>query len=178
MTNPNVTERTATQPQATDIGQLVAQLGDTNRSQRIVARQQLVIRGRAAAPAVAAALHSSNSWARWEAAKALSEIRDPDAAPALVAALDDEDSSVRWLAAEALSVLGRNALEPLLSALISGHASAWTREGAHHVLHDTAKGDLRELLAPILAALESVVPGVDAMTAAYEALGALRGGQP
>ncbi len=177
MTDPNVTERTATQQHRTDIADLIADLGDTERSRRISAREQLVIRGRAAAPAVAAALASSNAWGRWEAAKALTEIRDPDAAPAIVLALEDEDASVRWVAAEALSVLGRNALEPLLAGLISDHASAWTREGAHHVLHDIAKGDLRDLLAPVLAALESVVPSVSVMTAAYEALGALRGGQ-
>lgn len=173
MATSNVTASTATLFLTAEIGELVHYLGDADPHTRVRARATLVLRGLRAGPALAAALLSPDETVRWEAAKALTEVRDPAAAPALVTALQDDDPSVRWLAAEALALLGRNALEPLLHALINTRGSAWMRDGAHHVLREAGQGDLKPLLAPVMSALEGVIPAVAVMPAAHEALVAL-----
>lgn len=170
MATSNVTAGTATLYLTAGIGELVHHLGDVDPRSRVKARATLVLRGREAGPALAAALQSPDETVRWEAAKALTEIRDPKAAPALVTALEDDDPSVRWLAAEALALLGRNALEPLLHALITSHGSVWMRDGAHHVLREAGQGDLKLLLAPVMSALEGIVPAEAVMPAAHEVL--------
>jgi len=112
---------------------------------------------------------------RWEAAKALCGIADPIAASALVNALDDRDGDVRWLAAEGLSALGRDALQPLLAALLQRAKSCWFCEGAHHVCHTLVKRKkLGPILRPVLAALKQSEPEVAAPLAAYTALSRLR----
>src|SRR5437588_9016694 len=67
---------------------------------RLRARRSLVAAGHSAVALLIDVLGSANEQARWEAAKALSEIGDPSAATALVGALEDEDRDVRWMAAE------------------------------------------------------------------------------
>ena len=116
------------------------------------------------------ALADPNQWVRWEAAKALGQIGDPAAAQALVTALEDKMFDVRWLAAEGLIAMGRGALVPLLQALMERSDSTWTREGAHHVLHDLTGGDIKEILLPVLAALEDVEPSVEVPFVAKAAL--------
>jgi HEAT repeat protein len=97
---------------------------------------------------------------RWETAKALGEIGDPKAAPSFVEALEDEEFEVRWRAAEALIRLNTKGLMPLLHALIRHADSAFPRDGAHHVLHELAKAELRAYLTPVLLALEGFEPAV------------------
>jgi HEAT repeat protein len=138
---------------------LVAALASHNDARRIKARHSLVAMGKATVPLLTDALKSQNSLMRWEAAKALGEIGDPSTASALVEALEDEDFDVRWLAAEGLTKLNIIALKPLLLALEKRGDSFLLQEGAHHVFHDLAKGGLRKLLAPVLAALEALEPG-------------------
>jgi HEAT repeat protein len=122
--------------------------------------------GKATVPLLTEALKSQNSLMRWEASKALGEIGDPGTASALVDALEDEDFDVRWLAAEGLTKLNILALKPLLQALEKRGDSILLQEGAHHVFHDLAKGGLRKFLAPVLAALEALEPGVEVPWAA------------
>jgi HEAT repeat protein len=138
---------------------LVADLASHNDSVRVKARHSLVAMGKAAVPLLTQALKGENSLTKWEAAKALGEIGDPSTASTLVEALEDEEFDVRWLAAEGLSKMNIKALKPLLQALEKRADSFFLQEGAHHVLHDLAKGPLRKFLAPVLAALEGLEPG-------------------
>jgi hypothetical protein len=126
--------------------------------------------GREALGPLIEALASRKSWVRWEAAKALGQIGDPAAAEALVKALTDRRFDVRWLAAEGLITLGRNGVTPLLNALIESADSLWLRQGAHQVFHDLSAWDLREILRPVLAALEDIEPSLAVPLAAKKAL--------
>ncbi|HVO70134.1 MAG TPA: HEAT repeat domain-containing protein, partial [Aggregatilineaceae bacterium] len=132
-------------------------LCDRNTLKRHRARLLLVDIGLPAVPFLVQALEDPDAeeCARWEAAKALSDIGDPMAAPALIDVLgQDEQFGIRWLAAEGLIALGRNGLVPLLNALIQRSNSAWLREGAHHVLRTLAGRGLYAQVAPVLTALE------------------------
>ena len=88
----------------------------------------------------------------------------------LVKALEDEEFAIRWLAATGLIGMNIRGLKPLLRALMGQDDSYLVREGAHHVIHDLAKGELRKYLAPVLAALEDVEPAVEVPGAALRAL--------
>jgi HEAT repeat protein len=152
---------------------LIADLASQSPLVRANARQSLVaMRGPAVAPLIEA-LADPKRQVRWEAAKALSQIADPAAAAALVRSLRDRGFGVRWLAAEGLIALGSKGLVPLLRALIDHSDSVWLRQGAHHVLHDLAKGNLKDLLQPVVAALEDVEPSLEVPVAAGTALRAL-----
>jgi hypothetical protein len=135
---------------------LIADLASKDDMARVKARHSLVAMGKIAVPLLTEALESKKYLIRWEAAKALTEIGDPGAAPALVEALEDEEFDVRWIAGEGL--LKERADSPFL------------REGAHHVLHDLAKGALRESLTPVLGALEVMEPVEEIPLIAHKAL--------
>jgi HEAT repeat protein len=149
---------------------LVKTLSSFNDLSRVEARKALEAIGKPAVPLLIEALKDPNNLTRWEAAKALGEIGDTNAAPALVEALEDEEFDVRWLAAKALIELNIKGLRPLFHALIEHADSVFLREGAHHVLHDLAKGGLRKYLAPVLIALEDMDPAVQVPMAASHAL--------
>ena len=100
------------------------------------AREALVALGTPAVPSLIQLLSHRKPHVRWEAAKAIGGIGDPIAAFALVNALKDRDGDVRWLAAEGLAALGRDALPPLLAALIDpSNDRLAVRGAAHHVCH-------------------------------------------
>ena len=126
--------------------------------------------GNRAVPQLIEALKHSQHWVRWEATKALGEIGDPKAAPALIEALEDEEFDVRWLAAIGLIGMNIKGLKPLLQALMKKGDSTLLREGAHHVIHDLAKGALRKYLVPLKVALEDIETAVEVPQAAYNAL--------
>ncbi len=149
---------------------LVEALSSFNDFSRVEARKTLVGMGNQAVPFLIETLKDPNYLRRWEAAKALGEIGDPKAAPGLVMALEDEEFDVRWLAAKGLIELNVKGLKPLFQALIDRADSGFLRQGAHHVLHDLAKGELRVHLVPVLIALESVESAVLVPTAASHAL--------
>ena len=100
-------------------------------------------------------------------------------------ALEDARSGIRWLAAEGLIAIGREALPPLLQALIHQSDSEWLREGAHHVfrawlrekerpvLHSKADEEMGNLISPVLQALEGIEPVIEMPRAAQVALDAL-----
>ncbi len=138
---------------------LIKTLSSRDDKAREGARHTLVAMGKAAVPALGEALKNKNSLMKWEAAKALSEVADPETAPVLVKALEDEEFDVRWLAAEGLIKMNIKGLKPLLEALEHQGESVLLLEGAHHVFHDLAKGELRKCLAPVLAAVEALEPG-------------------
>ena len=142
------------------------------------ARKNLVTLGTAAVPSLLDLLGNYKAvQARWEAAKALGSIDDARSIPALVRALEDDDPDVAWLAAVALRRYKKAAWPPLLRLLLSrvlvaeGVDSTAIRRGAHHILlHQEAKG-FRDLLQPLLEALE---PGAGRGSAAVSAFEVLR----
>jgi len=165
---------------------LIARLADKSEQKRKSTRESLVAIGEPAIPALINALEHSNSQVRWEAAKALGQIRAPQAAPAMVKALRDEAFDVRWLATEGLIAMGKEALAPLLKELTLNSEHPWLREGAHHVLshfagsdviiehhdisHPVQSTELRGLLKPLVAALDSMEPSIEVPRAAKKAL--------
>ncbi len=155
------------------INSLIADLGSKDGLVRVRARRSLVAIGGQVVGPLAKALASKKQWVRWEAAKALGQIGDVAATQALIIALEDEMFDVRWLAAEGLIAIGREALVPLLHALIERSDSEWLREGAHHVFHDLSSGELGEVLRLILAALEDLDASIKVPFAAEAALNKL-----
>lgn len=114
---------------------LIEALGDENGLVRQRARLQLEHLGQESIPVLVEALESPNVHTRWEAVRALGEIRNSKAAAALVNKLMDEDTGVRWSAMEGLSRMGRDCLHPLLESFIKNFDSLRLREGVHHILH-------------------------------------------
>ena len=152
------------------IPELIAALATSSPVARKKAREALVALGGPAVPALIQLLSHGQPHVRWEAAKALGAIADPIAASALVNALKDRDGDVRWLAAEGLAALGRDALQPLLAALMEQSDRDWLCEGAHHVCRALLKKKgLAPILRPLLAALDEHEPTLTAPAAAYAA---------
>lgn len=173
-----ITDKTAVfSPTADEIPMLMEQLGDDDGARRQEARDALVQIGKAAVRYVTRALADPNARVRWEAAKALRDLREPSSAPVLVEALMDETLEVRWLAAEALAALEEKAIIPLLHALEKNFGSIWLRNGAYHVLHAL---EMKHLLNPetsrVLNTLRSIQPAVSVAYAAHLALNSLRDG--
>lgn len=132
------------------IESLMSTLTSGDRLARQNARKSLVAHGRSAVGPLVKALSHRNELVRREAAKALSELREPSTALALVRSLEDDRFEVRWLAAEGLIGLRRDGLIPLLQTLVRRSDSGRLREGAHHVLRFLARGKLKEALSPVL----------------------------
>jgi hypothetical protein len=145
---------------------LVPRDGSTRRRARMGLEQI----GKPARASFVDVLQSGRCEERCEAAKALGEISDPGTAPALTKALEDNEFEVRWLAAKGLVAMNVKGLTSLFQALWERGDEVLLREGAHHVLHDLAKGELRKYLKPVLGALEGVEPAVQVPLAAYRAL--------
>lgn len=160
---------------AATIASLIGALTSHDRLVRQSARQSLVAMGRPAVVPLIKALADPNDHVRWEAAKVLGAIRDPAAAPALVRVLEDDRFEVRWVAGEGLIALGRDGLVPLLQTLVEKSDSVWLREGAHHVLRALTRGNpnLKEVLSPIVAALEDIEPAIAVPEVALNAIHAL-----
>jgi HEAT repeat protein len=177
-----MTRRPVTTSSAKLHAELIPKLIDALRSkdglERVGARQDLVLLGEAAVPALVGALGDREDQVRWEAAKALIDIPSPRATPALVEALGDEDTDVRWLAAEALVARDRQGAIAVLEALLRHSDSVWIREGAHHVLHDLGGKSLHPVLQPVLDTLDMMPPDWSALipVSAAAALQELRSG--
>lgn len=165
-----------TDTSAEDFEVLIEALGANQGQVREQARVELINVGYQATEPLIEALHDPNAHRRWEAAKALGAIGDARAADALVKALDDENPGVRWVAGNDLIALGRAGVAPLLHALIEDSGSIWLRENAHHVLQTMARGGINEL-APVVDALENIVPTIEVPVASYHALQAIRDAQ-
>lgn len=170
VSKPTSKRQVADQGVSSSLQTLIAALSSKDDGARVRARHSLVAMGKAAVPSLAEALKNTDDLVRWEAAKTLGEIGVPEAAPFLVKALEDEAFDVRWLAAVGLIRMNIRGLKPLLHALMEHGDSVFIREGAHHVIHGLTKGELRRYLAPVLAALENVDPGMSVPRAAFHAL--------
>jgi HEAT repeat protein len=134
------------------------------------ARRTLVATGHEAVPHLVEALRSKKNWAHWEAAKALSQIGDPAATSALIETLEDDEFGLRWLAAEGLIYIGKPAVKPLLQALINKPNSILLKKGVHHILFDMNRGDLDEILRPVMTALDRYEQNIEVPVAAEQAL--------
>ncbi len=123
---------------------------------RTRARKSLVTIGKQAVPPLSLLLENSKIYkARWEAAKALSEIGDLKSIPTLVKALEDPASDVAWLAAKALEKFRKAAWPELLRALIHhGSESELLQHGAHNILRNQKKTGYNDLLDILRVALE------------------------
>jgi HEAT repeat protein len=152
------------------IRSLIAALASDDGLERQHARMRLVAIGERALTPLEEALADMNSVVRWEAAKALGEIRDPLTAPALVAALEDTDFGVRWLAAEGLIGLRRATLTPLLKALAERGQFPLLREGARHVLRALCEVGLQDKIIQVCEALEGSDAESEVPLAARKAL--------
>jgi len=163
-----------------DIESLVADLASGDGGVRVAAREALVDIGKPAVDSLVRTLADSRTQVRWEAAMALGDIADPATAEALALALDDKVFDVRWLVAKGLIAIGREAIVPVLRTVIGRADSSLYRSGVHHVLHDLAANDesSREILAPVLAALDGSAPSVEVPLAAETAIAALADGWP
>jgi uncharacterized protein (DUF302 family) len=142
------------------IQSLVISLSSNDDIVRIHSRNSLVKIGKPAVPQLIEALRHGGHWLRWEAAKTLGEIGDPSAASALVQGLKDEEFDVGWLAAEGLIKVKAGGIEPLLHALMAEADLPRLREGAHHVIRELIKGELKEYLTPVLSAMDEVEPSI------------------
>ena len=165
-------------PDPVPVENLLANLSSNDGKEREAARRALIrLGGVAVQPLVellgSAGQENCSEHACWEAAKALAAIGDPAAVPALLVALEDANGGTRWLAAEGLIALGRPALAPLLEALIRRSDSLWLREGAHHILRTLALRRIEGVTRPVLLALESAEPVLEAPVAAQAALAKL-----
>jgi len=147
------------QPHPSELSAFLASLADRDVGVRQRARRMLVTMGKEAVPGLGELLERGSFEARWEAALALSEIKDPAAAPSLVVGLRDQEPDVRWLAAEGLAAIGRPALPALLQGLIAHGDSFEMRQAAHHLIHDLKDLKLRQELEPLMNAISAVGDG-------------------
>lgn len=154
------------------IESLVDDLSSPQGSVRENARKGLVAYGEEAVTHLVPLLSSQEAHTRWEAAKALGEIRNKESAAALASALDDEHRDVRWVVAESLVAIGRDAVVPVLEELVSHADSVGVRTGAAHVLGALVREET--ILEVVLAALHGAAPIFDVPVAAFEVLRALR----
>lgn len=162
---------TAKRESSSEIAGYLSALSSEDYAAVQAARRALVAMGGQAIEPLWAARAQADDRLRWEITRTLVEIRDPRTADRLVQILiDDPDPGIRWLAAEGLAGIGEASLRPLLEALVHHSDSAWLRQGAHHVLKALATGSREPFLRPVLQALESLEPVLQAPVVAYQAL--------
>jgi len=164
------------------LDRLVEELGSSDGSTRLQARETLVAIGEPSLGALVELLGSPDARLRWEAAKALTEIPEPAAIPGCIALFADRRSEIRWLAAVGLINMGSRSVPYVLQALTEQAGSKAFREACHHALNDMAKRNtvLQDILAPVLEALDSAAPDSGVISAraqvALTELRALSGG--
>lgn len=153
-----------------EILKLVETLGSTSPIERERARKRLVAAGHEAVIPLLHKLKAPSEHVCWEAAKALSEIKDPASANALAETLDHASHDVRWLAAEGLIAVGSEGLKQTLIALLTKADSNGVRKGAHHVISHFAHRMSGEFLLPLLKLFDDFEPAVIVPLAALDAL--------
>lgn len=151
---------------------LVNLLGSDDEKVRTKARKSLVNIGKQAVPSLSVVLENSKIYkARWEAAKALSEIGDIKSIPTLVKALEDPETDVAWLAAKALEKFKKAAWPVLLRTLVEhGSKSVSLQHGAHHILRKQKVEGYNDLLDILRTSLETGSATESISPAAYNIL--------
>jgi HEAT repeat protein len=133
----------------------IVELSSKDGIKRQKARHALVEIGKEAINDLAELLTHSKDTVRWEAVKALSQIKDPLTASHLVNALGDESEGVRWVAAEGLVSLHKPGLMALLQVLSESKNTVFLRVGAHHVVKTLAEQYDFEGKTELIATLEN-----------------------
>lgn len=137
------------------------------------ARRALSELGLLAEPALLEALNHPDAHIRWHAARALGEVGDDRAITLLAEGLVDENRSVRWASAEALAHLDLAAV-PTILALLSRHKlDVQQREAIAHALRSMPLRSTRDMLHPLLMALDSASAGYDAPSLAAQLMNRL-----
>jgi HEAT repeat protein len=156
----------------TNLGSLMNILESKDGLARKKAREALVKIGEPAVSSLITALEQSKTdQVRWEAAKALGTIGNEESIPALVKALEDLNADVAWLAAVGLKKFKKAAWPYLLRALVeNGAKSALLCQGAHHVFQNQKGDEFKDLLAPLVKALEIGTVSGSAAVAANDML--------
>jgi len=151
---------------------LVNLLESEDEKVRTRARKSLVTIGKEAVPPLSLVLENSKIYkARWEAAKALSEIGDIKSISVLVIALEDPESDVAWLAAKALEKFRKAAWPKLMRALVEhGSKSVLLQHGAHHILRNQKVEGYNDLLDILRISLEKGAVPESISPAAYDIL--------
>jgi HEAT repeat protein len=162
--------RLANKFDSNSVDSLIKALSNDDGLVRQCAREALVAMDDRALAPLLLAMTSRDHRVRWEATKALGELANPIAAPVLVSALEEEDFDIRWLAADGLIAMRREALLPLLEALLERSDSILLREGAHRVVHALAGRGLGAEVRPLLDAFEDVDPSSQVPLAAEKVL--------
>lgn len=112
-------------------------LGSKDGIVRQKARNALIEIGFPAIESLTVAFETKkNTYAHWEAAKAISTIGGPEAVRPLLHALADDNFSIRWIATEGLIAVGDIALDPLVKVLVSEEIPPFFYESSHHFIHD------------------------------------------
>lgn len=133
----------------------------------------LVRLGHDAVPALLKAATSNSAWIRWQAIRALGEIRDRRALPVLVRALGDRDHSVAWMAAKSLVQFGKPAVAPVLRLLTTAEMTPWLAETASYVLQHQRDPKLKPYLEPVIQSMRDVAYRVGTPHNAHKALSQL-----
>ena len=147
----------------TEDAALIADLTSSELNDRLRAQHSLITRGRAAVPALLAALQDEDPHRRSAAAQVLAVIAEPSTAAALAGALSDDEAPVRWIAAEGLIALGPVGLAAALHALVTAQTiSPQLKDAVRHILLKLrVDSRLGEIVEPVLRAMHKF--GVDEM---------------
>ena len=130
-------------------------------------------------PSLLRVLTKGDAHQRATSVRILSAIHDPSIAPTLTRALDDDDVSVRWEAGRGLIALGRSGITTALHALITHQLPApQLKASIRQVLLGVDDEGLKDILTPVLRALEHHVPDEELMVTAYKAIAILADREP
>lgn len=118
---------------------------------------------------------TASSQDREEAIAYLGSHPNTESISALIDLMETDDAGVRWKAADTLAAMGKNALVPLLHALVDKSDSRWLLEGATHVLRDNRDHNVAKMTEGLRAAMKGSGAAVATVTAAGELLVKLAG---
>lgn len=136
--------------------QLFEKLGSDDGLERKKTRNTLVAKGKESIDFLSKIISHPKHVYRWEAAKALEEIKHPDALPYLIQLLEDDKSDIRWIAAEGLINLGKKSIIPLLKTLVEKSDSVFILEGAHHIFYELHEQGILPAQLPAKKLLEQL----------------------
>jgi hypothetical protein len=163
-------------PHIENLDSLMGLLESNDYKIRTKSRESLVAIGGPAVSCLSLAMRTSEAdQVRWEAAKALVEIKSPKSIPSFLKALEDHNPDVAWLAAEGLEKFGKEAWPKLLLLLIKkGTYSFVLRQGAHHILRNQREVGSDDLMEILLETLVGETGTEGTPLAAYNLLAKIR----
>lgn len=139
------------------------------------ARKQLVAMGPDVVPHLIHASHGGHWQLRLEATRALAAIGEPASTEALARQFDDAPE-IGWAAAEGLVHMGLPGVRAVLQQIVQNPSSHGVRVAALHALREQQVPHLRQVVLPVIAALEDSAPASEAPVAAFAALRRLSSG--